>query len=186
MIYSFYSDTSLARNRFCSLSLSGVPAVHAHYLLHSFNPRPLFHSLTPQVGIAKTGQPVIYSDISLARDKHVASNVEHCIQTLERAIAAMPDGVESYIWVSDFHGFSIYDCDPRMAKGCLQVRVCLGRGNSAYGATLIPSIRPQWPTRFKVLRICLLSPACGIRSPSFVQAVVPACPYERIDPIACV
>lgn len=80
---------------------------HAHYMY--------------QVGFAKSGQPVIYSDISLAADKSVPGNVEHCIQTLERSIATMQGGVESYIWVCDFHGFSISDCDPRMARGCLSL-----------------------------------------------------------------
>jgi hypothetical protein len=74
-----------------------------------------------QVGYAFTGQPVIYSDIGLASDKSVKDNVDHCIQTLERAIEAMPPGVETYIWVSDFHGFGWSDMDPRMAAGCLQV-----------------------------------------------------------------
>lgn len=68
----------------------------------------------------------MYSDISIAQDKSVPGNVDHCIQALERAIANMhigPDGklVETYIWVSDFHGFGWSDMDPRMAAGCLQV-----------------------------------------------------------------
>lgn len=45
------------------------------------------------------------------------------ISTFESAIRLMPlapgaDGrpVESWVWVMDFHGFSIRDCDPRLAK----------------------------------------------------------------------
>lgn len=77
--------------------------------------------MSSQVGWAKTGQPVIYSDIGLAKDRSVPGNLEHCVQTLESAIATIPEGVETYIWVSDFHGFGFSDCDPRMAAGCLQL-----------------------------------------------------------------
>lgn len=48
------------------------------------------------------------------------------ISTFEQAIRLMPQQsataaqggrpVESWVWVMDFHGFSIRDCDPRLAK----------------------------------------------------------------------
>jgi hypothetical protein len=56
------------------------------------------------------------------------------ISTFESAIRLMPsapgaDGrpVESWVWVMDFHGFSIRDCDPRLAKvrGVMAARFCV-------------------------------------------------------------
>ena len=48
----------------------------------------------------------------------------HMISTFEQAIRLMPQAapqpgsrpVESWCWVLDFHGFSVRDCDPRLAK----------------------------------------------------------------------
>ena len=82
---------------------------HAHYM--------------HQVGFATTGQPLVYSDIGKAKDKRPESNVEHCIQVLERTIATMDHdhGVETFVWLIDFHGFSSRDLNPRMATSCLKI-----------------------------------------------------------------
>ena len=74
-----------------------------------------------QVGFATTGQPLVYSDIGKAKDKRPESNVEHCIQVLERTIATMDHGVETFVWLIDFHGFSSRDLNPRMATSCLKI-----------------------------------------------------------------
>ena len=33
-----------------------------------------------------------------------------------QCIQAMPEGVGQWVWVSDFKGFGMSDCDPRLAK----------------------------------------------------------------------
>ena len=33
-----------------------------------------------------------------------------------QCIQAMPAGVDQWVWVSDFKGFGMSDCDPRLAK----------------------------------------------------------------------
>ncbi len=38
------------------------------------------------------------------------------LQTFETAIRVMPPGVEQWVWVCDFHGFSKKDVNPKMAK----------------------------------------------------------------------
>lgn len=38
------------------------------------------------------------------------------LQTFETAIKVMPPGVEQWVWVCDFHGFSKKDVNPKMAK----------------------------------------------------------------------
>ncbi|KAI7844799.1 hypothetical protein COHA_001679 [Chlorella ohadii] len=77
------------------------------------------------VGHDLTGRPLIYSCIGLATNRDVEDNRKHMISTFEQAIRLMPDPaacppgsrpVESWCWVMDFHGFSIRDCDPRLAK----------------------------------------------------------------------
>jgi hypothetical protein len=35
----------------------------------------------------------------------------------------MPPGVETWVWVADFRGFGLVDCDPRLAKIFLDVCV---------------------------------------------------------------
>lgn len=38
-----------------------------------------------------------------------------------QAIRLMPQGVEQWIWISDFHGFGFADCDPRIAHIFLDI-----------------------------------------------------------------
>ena len=64
----------------------------------------------------QSGRPTIYSCFELATNRDVEENRIHMISTFETAISVMPPGVESWNWVLDFHGFSIKDCDPRLAK----------------------------------------------------------------------
>lgn len=68
------------------------------------------------VGRDLSGRPLIYSCMELASNKNVEDNRRHMISIFETAIALMPPGVESWSWVLDFHGFSIKDCDPRLAR----------------------------------------------------------------------
>lgn len=68
------------------------------------------------VGRDLSGRPLIYSCMELATNKNVEDNRRHMISIFETAIALMPPGVESWSWVLDFHGFSIRDCDPRLAR----------------------------------------------------------------------
>lgn len=62
------------------------------------------------------GRPVIYSCQDLATNRNVEDNRRHMIATFEIAIKLMPPGVEQWSWVLDFHGFSIRDCNPRLAR----------------------------------------------------------------------
>lgn len=74
------------------------------------------------VGHDRTQRPLIYSCLALATNRDVEDNRRHMIATFEQAIRLMPAQqagqrpVESWCWVMDFHGFSIRDCDPRLAK----------------------------------------------------------------------
>lgn len=64
----------------------------------------------------KLHRPVIYSCLQHAQNKIVQDNVKHMIMVFETAIGLMGAGVEQWCWVLDFHGFSIRDCDPRLAR----------------------------------------------------------------------
>ncbi|PSC70915.1 Random slug 5 [Micractinium conductrix] len=76
------------------------------------------------VGHDRIGRPLIYSCLALATNRDVEDNRKHMISTFEQAIRLMPQAapqpgsrpVESWCWVLDFHGFSVRDCDPRLAK----------------------------------------------------------------------
>ena len=74
------------------------------------------------------GRPVIYSCMALAKNKNVEDNRRHMISIFEAAISVMRSspadggggggdgGEQSWSWILDFHGFSIRDCDPRLAR----------------------------------------------------------------------
>lgn len=66
-------------------------------------------------------RPVIYSCLELATNRNIEDNRRHMISTFEQAIRLMPEGVESWCWVLDFHGFGLSDCDPRLAKIFLNI-----------------------------------------------------------------
>ena len=71
-------------------------------------------------GWDRRGRALVYSDIGMARDKSPASNAEHCMQVLELlepSLAPFPD--DQYIWVVDFHKFSVADMNPKVAGACL-------------------------------------------------------------------
>lgn len=78
------------------------------------------------------GRAIIYSALALARDRSdVAANVAHMTSVFEAAaalFAAAPavDGpggpvAEQWTWVSDFTGFSLRDCDPRIGRAFLSL-----------------------------------------------------------------
>ncbi len=56
--------------------------------------------------------------MELATNKDIEDNRRHMINVFESAIALMTPGseTESWAWILDFHGFSIRDCDPRLAR----------------------------------------------------------------------
>ncbi len=56
------------------------------------------------VGHCKIGRPIIYSCNALANNRVYEDNREHLIHCFEMAVKCMPDGVESWIWICDFHG----------------------------------------------------------------------------------
>ena len=63
-------------------------------------------------------RPVIYSCMELATNKCIEDNRRHMISAFEAAISLMDPGagVESWCWILDFHGFTLRDCDPRLAR----------------------------------------------------------------------
>jgi len=74
------------------------------------------------VGWDKRGRALVYSDIGIARDKAPKSNAEHCIQVLEFLEPILPPFPnDQYLWVVDFHKFSISDMNPKMAIACLSL-----------------------------------------------------------------
>uniref|UniRef100_A0A061SFM8 CRAL-TRIO domain-containing protein n=1 Tax=Tetraselmis sp. GSL018 TaxID=582737 RepID=A0A061SFM8_9CHLO len=68
------------------------------------------------VGTDLSGQPVIYSIFSNAVDKNPEENKKHMIHQFETAVKLMPPGIERWVWVMDFHGFGMADCNPKIAK----------------------------------------------------------------------
>mmetsp|Transcript_11033 Transcript_11033/g.31184 ORF Transcript_11033/g.31184 Transcript_11033/m.31184 type:complete len:290 (+) Transcript_11033:309-1178(+) len=68
------------------------------------------------VGHDLKNQPVIYSVFSLAEDKNPDENKKHMIHQFETAVRLMGEGAERWVWVMDFHGFGLPDCNPKIAK----------------------------------------------------------------------
>jgi CRAL/TRIO domain len=70
------------------------------------------------VGRDLIGRPLIYSCMEISTNKDIEENRRHMINIFESAIAMMTPGsnVESWCWILDFHGFSLRDCDPRLAR----------------------------------------------------------------------
>lgn len=64
----------------------------------------------------KFSRPVIYSCLQLAQNKNMTDNYKHMVMVFETAIRMMAPGVEQWCWILDFHGFSVRDCDPRLAR----------------------------------------------------------------------
>ena len=81
---------------------------------------PHSHNLR-QVGLDAMDRPVIYACFSQGANRFdIEATEKHVIQVLETTLAAHASGgdgaeVEQWIWVIDFHGFSLRDCDPRSA-----------------------------------------------------------------------
>lgn len=73
------------------------------------------------VGFCKLQRPVFYSCMALSPNKVTESGRDHLITRFEQAIRMMPDGVEQWIWVSDFYGFGVADLHPAMAKEFLHM-----------------------------------------------------------------
>lgn len=85
-------------------SNNSAAAHHMHVVGHDFQNRP-----------------VIYSCLAVATNRNVEDNKVHMLATFEQAIRFMAPGVEAWVWVMDFHGFGMRDCDPRLAKIFLSV-----------------------------------------------------------------
>lgn len=68
------------------------------------------------IGYCKLSRPVFYSCMKLSRSKEVEAGKHHLINRFEQAIRMMPEGIEQWVWVSDFFGFSVGDMNPAMAK----------------------------------------------------------------------
>eukprot|EP00193_Tetraselmis_chui_P006271 CAMPEP_0177759904 /NCGR_PEP_ID=MMETSP0491_2-20121128/4981_1 /TAXON_ID=63592 /ORGANISM="Tetraselmis chuii, Strain PLY429" /LENGTH=289 /DNA_ID=CAMNT_0019275765 /DNA_START=204 /DNA_END=1073 /DNA_ORIENTATION=+ len=66
-------------------------------------------------------RPVIYSVFNLAEDKAPETNRLHMIHQFETAVRLMPEGVEKWVWVMDFHGFGFADCNPKIGKIFLDI-----------------------------------------------------------------
>lgn len=73
------------------------------------------------VGFCQLQRPVIYSCLALASNRVYEDNKAHMIQTFETAVKCMPEGVEQWVWVCDFHGFGMADINPKLAKTFLDV-----------------------------------------------------------------
>ena len=72
------------------------------------------------VGWDRRGRALVYSDIGLAKDKTPSTNAEHCMQVLELLEPNLrPFPNDQYVWVVDFHQFSVYDMNPGVASACL-------------------------------------------------------------------
>lgn len=87
---------------YCSACRNKYP--HSHYM--------------HVVGRDLIGRPLIYSCMELATNKDIEDNRRHMINIFESAISIMKPGsdVQSWGWILDFYGFSIRDCDPRLAR----------------------------------------------------------------------
>ncbi|MEW5307722.1 MAG: hypothetical protein WDW38_008308 [Sanguina aurantia] len=65
----------------------------------------------------KVKRPTIYSCLALAHNRNIHDSYTHLVQQFELATALMIPGVsDSWVWICDFQGFGLVDCDPRMAK----------------------------------------------------------------------
>lgn len=73
------------------------------------------------VGFCKIQRPVMYSCLKLSPNKDPEAGRAKMISVFERSIRMMPEGVEQWIWFSDFHGFGMADLNPAMARIFLDV-----------------------------------------------------------------
>eukprot|EP00798_Chlamydomonas_sp_ICE-L_P008741 gene8741-33601_t len=73
------------------------------------------------VGEDRIGRPVFYSCFGMMDSKAVTGTVEHMMVEFERAIRMMPEGVETWVWLNDFHGFGLGDCNPGLARAFLDL-----------------------------------------------------------------
>jgi len=73
-----------------------------------------------QIGSDKFGRPVVYSCFEQAGHYGYTAedSVCHMVFAIESAIRTMPKGVEQWVWVNDFSGFSIQACSPKLASAC--------------------------------------------------------------------
>ncbi|GMH32744.1 hypothetical protein BSKO_00578 [Bryopsis sp. KO-2023] len=72
-------------------------------------------------GYCKLQRPVLYSCMKLSPNKDPEAGRAHMISRFEQAVRMMPEGVEQWIWFSDFHGFGLGDLNPSMARIFLDV-----------------------------------------------------------------
>ncbi|KAL3142685.1 hypothetical protein ABBQ38_002988 [Trebouxia sp. C0009 RCD-2024] len=68
------------------------------------------------VGYDLIDRPVMYSCLEMVTNRSIEDNRRHMISCFEQCVQAMPPGVGQWVWVSDFKGFGLSDCDPRLAK----------------------------------------------------------------------
>lgn len=78
------------------------------------------HYMHP-IGFDRQERPIIYSCNGMATDKSFKTNEAHMISCFEHTIKLMAPTVEQWIWVMDFHGFGLADCNVRLAKAFLDV-----------------------------------------------------------------
>ena len=86
---------------------------------------PFSHNMR-QVGTDGDGRPVIYTSFSQARSRfNVDENMKHLLGIMENATSLMRKRkVEKWVWVVDFDGFSLRDCDPRSALRTADLLTC--------------------------------------------------------------
>lgn len=73
------------------------------------------------VGYSRSGCPVIYSCLALAKNRNYEDNKNHMIQTFEMAVRCMSHGTEQWIWVCDFYGFGMGDMNPKLGRTFLDM-----------------------------------------------------------------
>ncbi|KAK9828471.1 hypothetical protein WJX72_000163 [[Myrmecia] bisecta] len=76
---------------------------------------PRSHYMHP-IGFDLYNRPVLYSCLQLVTNRNLEDNRKHMIFSFEQAIRMMRPGGEQWVWVSDFYGFGLVDCDPRLGK----------------------------------------------------------------------
>ncbi|GAX78171.1 hypothetical protein CEUSTIGMA_g5613.t1 [Chlamydomonas eustigma] len=72
-------------------------------------------------GFDQSGRPVLYSNFLLVGNRSVPKLVEHMIQMFELTIQFMPAGVEQWVWLNDFVGFGIMDCNPSLGLSFIEL-----------------------------------------------------------------
>ena len=75
---------------------------------------PSCHSMR-HIGFDALDRPVIYSVFSQSTNRTASEAADHMVQVLEACVRRMTDGVETFVWIMDFHGFGVADANPQNA-----------------------------------------------------------------------